>query len=162
TAQRLQQEGWFDEEGWEVDRYKAGDGRWFRDKVFLGTGHKWGQEAWGNAYARWQRHGELNGLWMTDAERPQLEEPANTYRKRRAAYDLGTPPSPEELQEDPRLAEAFEAFRQLMYLQQNWTMTNFRHWLYLTEAEKEEKAVQAQKLLHDADRQRRVDKLNPE
>src|SRR5690606_11199202 len=64
-ADRLQDEGWDDGSGWQVDEGHSGRDRWFpNETVVLGTGEPWSRMAWDDAYTTWLEHGRANGLYL--------------------------------------------------------------------------------------------------
>src|SRR5262249_9021243 len=63
-GERLQQEGWFDDEGWEPVR-------WFRDagpagERRLGKGVKWSKNTWQRAYEMWADVGTKNHVVFSE------------------------------------------------------------------------------------------------
>src|SRR5206468_5497 len=83
-AERLQQEGWFDNEMWLIRG-------WFPKDQF--TDHKteakvgddrtrWSLEAWANAHDRWRRHGEENHLLYESPDKEaQMQQMAEEFSK---------------------------------------------------------------------------------
>jgi hypothetical protein len=71
VAERREEEGWFDADGWEV----AG---WFPESasqpdgpkrgVVFGAGRAWAAEAWDKAHQMYRAHGERHGLYKTPEE----------------------------------------------------------------------------------------------
>lgn len=82
-AERLEQSGWFDEEGWTIRNwFYEGDPRNNRFRnVAVGTGTKWAQKAWEKAYELYERHGLEHGLIKT------LEQLEHVSRKDRSDYN---------------------------------------------------------------------------
>src|SRR5258708_17298927 len=65
-ATRLQEEGWFDDAGWEVkDWGLTADGK----PLVVGTGTAWSTQAWQDAARMWEAHGPRNHLLLTEADR---------------------------------------------------------------------------------------------
>jgi hypothetical protein len=82
TATRLQEEGWFDDEGWEIKDWGLtdADGRPLvvggvrkedREKGAPGTG--WSTRAWQEASRMWDAHGRRNHLMVTQADLRWIE-----------------------------------------------------------------------------------------
>jgi hypothetical protein len=154
VAERFMKEGWFDSTGWVVDEGRLTD-HWFDKKVVVGAGPRYSsQEAWNKAHQAWEAHGRLNGFLLTEADKRNLEEDAQVFRSTYdlKPYELGPTLIKDEV--SPELWKSYDAQRQLVYLQQNETMTNFKHHLYRAEAEKDDRTIKARKLLFEASRSR--------
>jgi hypothetical protein len=83
-AERLQQEGWFDNEPWLIEGWFPNDqfvldktGR--RPDAKVGSDKEWAQDAWREAYKRWKQHGDDNHLVMDDADRLNKEQEAKQF-----------------------------------------------------------------------------------
>ncbi|HEV3202790.1 MAG TPA: hypothetical protein VGY77_00335 [Gemmataceae bacterium] len=68
VAERLQQEGWFDEDGWEITGWKPEslsnpDGP--KTNFTVGDGPNWSGNAWEKAHQMYKDHGEKNKLYLT-------------------------------------------------------------------------------------------------
>jgi hypothetical protein len=157
VGERLQKEGWFDEGGWTIDANRSGLSRWFRGRdVVVGQGVNWSVDAWERAYQMWREDGRRTGMYLDKTDETRLEEQAEPFRKR---YEVmpGDPAfsfRPEAL--DPALARSLLAHRQLAFRQQNLQMTNFAHHYYRADFERDRQAVQARKLMFEADQLRRA------
>jgi hypothetical protein len=159
VAERLEQEGWFDETGWAVDAGQSGRSRWFEEDVVIGGGEPIASNAWARAYDMWREYGVANGIILdppTEVER--LSELARRFREKyRIPLDdpaLGIQASTL----DPEMASGLRAHRQLFFMQQNRQLTNFTHHYVRAFAEQDRDAVEARKLMHEAERLR--NKLN--
>jgi hypothetical protein len=146
AAERLQQEGWFDDEGWEVPN-------WFGDrKVVIGTDPgQMSQAAWQDAYKMWKRQGEDNHLLFPSAAAETItREKAAEFRK---ALDTLGPFKPGMRREDlsPDLQPLFDAFRVMTQYETNRTMSNFGHHYNRAQVEAEPDTVTARKLFHRAE-----------
>jgi hypothetical protein len=75
-ADRLQKEGWFDEDGWTITD-------WFPEPVKVGTNRYWSGNAWDKAFAMYQSHGTRHGLYKT------VEEQSSLTDQERADYEYG-------------------------------------------------------------------------
>jgi hypothetical protein len=154
VAERLEQEGWFDESGWKVDQGRSGRGRWFEKDVVVGGGEPLAANAWSLAYEMWRKHGIANGLYIDPVEIERLAEMARRFRQR-ANLEAGDPAEgfrPETL--DPEMAKGLLAYRQLYFMEQNKQITNFPHHLVRAFVSRERDAVEAQKLMYEAARLR--------
>ncbi len=158
-GERLIKEGWFDESGWAVDANRSGLSRWFppgRD-VVVGTGVSWCKDAWERAYLMWREYGRQNGLYLEPNELARLQEEAELIRRH---FNLRENESAEgyrvELLEDPRLRASLIAHRKLYYRNQNLSLANFSHHYYRADAERDRDAIEARKLIYEADQLRRA------
>jgi hypothetical protein len=148
AAERLQQEGWFDEEGWEIPN-------WFGDhKVVVGADpNQSSQTAWQSAYAMWDRHGLANHLRFPS---PEAETNAHALAEQFAKkYKIliGTPvPSGWEPQGmAPTDQPLLDAFRVVTGYQSYRSMSNFAHHYQRARVEAEAETVNARKLFHRAE-----------
>jgi hypothetical protein len=142
AAERLQQEGWFDDEGWEVPN-------WFGDrKVVIGTDPgQMSQAAWREAYLMWQRHGVANHLMFPSPTAETItRDKAADFRK---ALEAGT--VKQGMPIPPALLPASVAFRVIAQYESSRTMSNFGHHFSRALVEQEPDTVTARKLFHRAD-----------
>lgn len=154
VAERFLKEGWFDDSGWNVDEGRLTD-HWFDKKVVVGANPRYSaQEIWRKAHQAWETHGRINGFLLTEADKRNLEEEAGLVRRTYdlKSYELG--PDLVKSEVSPELWKSLDAQRQLVYLEQNFTMTNFKHHFYRAEAEQDDRTVKARKLLFEASRSR--------
>jgi hypothetical protein len=110
-AERIEKEGWFDQEGWIITD-------WFGEPFAVGEGRDWGVEAWRKAFDMYQDHGLAHELYKTP------EQLAGLGPDDRKEYDYRT------------------------------RLTNFNHFYYLTEVERDRDAVTARKYFFLANRAR--------
>lgn len=158
VAERLQQEGWFDE-GWPVDEGRETLNQWFPDRsVAIGGGRNWSREAWQQAHERWKQYGELTGLRELDPEeRRRLNEQAERYR---SAYGVRPNEPGPDLRPDLRaggMGESFDAHRHL-YWYDYWRdleQTNFPRFFHQTRVEMMPDAIEARKRFYQADELRK-------
>jgi hypothetical protein len=156
VGERLLKEGWFDSEGWVVeDRSSSPDSGWFDQPLAFGSGRNWCQDTWDECYRMWREHGEKNGLYITPERLQQMQRKADVYRKRfnLQAGEGGPELRPDQL-ETPELQEGYKMHWQLHYYGQNRQVTNYAHFLYRSQAEKEPDTIQARKALFLAERSR--------
>jgi hypothetical protein len=95
-AERLQQEGWYDGEGWDVS--ERDDNKGWRtvglelrrqapqERGRVGGGRKWSEEAWVKAREAWREHGEKNKIWFQPGspEEQNLRDQARAFWKSQA------------------------------------------------------------------------------
>lgn len=116
TAERLQQEGWFLDEGWDCTD-------WFQEskepgltgkQIRVGTGEEWSQRAWQRAFRAWQSHGKENHLLFdSESEEQNLLTLAERYA-RRHDRQVGQPPI--EQPEEQMASEEREEYRAAKYM----------------------------------------------
>jgi hypothetical protein len=143
-AERLQQEGWFDRDGWLITD-------WFKEPVRVGISHNWGNEFWNKAHESWKAHGEQLGLFLT----PQEEE-----NKRRLAEDYlepfrlpvgKQPPGAPPAENDPA-HDGYYAALYLYWFYYYRGLTNYPHFVHRSEVEMQEDTIQARKQFFEARR----------
>jgi hypothetical protein len=149
SAERLQTEGWFDEDGWGP--------RWFEDRVGpdpvkFGGGRKWSLDAWRKARDAWQEHGEQNHLLFRNAaEEENTRALAKRYHERTRLPEGAMPP----LLRDENLSaeERDEQFAARFLWEQGFyvNVSNFKHHLVRSRVEASEEAVKARKLFFEAE-----------
>jgi hypothetical protein len=157
VAERLRDEGWFDNKGWLIDEPDAArPQKWFpeRDAVVVGERYNWGVEFWRKAHHRWKEHGERNHLILSPTREADLR---NQGRKVREA--LGLKPEervmrfrPEDVPES--LRPALQAARWLDEYEYYRGLTNFAHFYNTSMVELNERTVQARKRFFEAERLR--------
>ncbi|HXG11606.1 MAG TPA: hypothetical protein VNK04_17760 [Gemmataceae bacterium] len=157
VAERLEQEGWFDDRGWTIDEREASRSqKWFpdRDGVEVGGRLKWGVEFWGRAHKAWQRYGEDNRLLLPETERFDLERKAREFRSSQGVTENDrTRWSREEEVPEP-LREGWLAHMILVELNYYTHLTNFRHFYFTSMVEAKPETVQARKRFFEAEQLR--------
>jgi hypothetical protein len=100
-AERLQQEGWFDDAGWNIaerdDRDWKRVGQELRskhpaEKGRIGTQKSWSQDAWNKAQFAWKKHGLDNKLLLTTADEENYRNLAKRFWDRMYVMKRATPP----------------------------------------------------------------------
>lgn len=160
-AERLQKEGWFDNDTvWYPDEgADIGLERWFGDtaeSTALSAGMS-SREAWAKAYQMWLLHGDLNGLRYSPDTLLNLQE------KARAVPDdprLGSY-SNEQLNNLGLTREQVKARDTLRAYGRNREITNYAFFLSSTEAEQDPQTVKARQKLWLAERARLAGKADP-
>jgi hypothetical protein len=127
VGERLEKEGWFDTDGWEIRD-------WFPDRnsqseaakrvVTVGNTHDWGVDAWERAFQLYERHGREHGLLRA------------------------------LLRDDKEIAKMSR--EELQALDGKLTLTNFPHFYYKTDVERRKETVTARKFFFKADQQRKA------
>jgi hypothetical protein len=158
SAERCQEEGWFDESGWDTPR-------WFPDaagnpegrSVKVGTEKPWSRDAWKDAADLWSRHGHNNHLLF---EKGQDEvNMMQVVKKFREKYNLNegapVPRLPPEAREDKDTQEQLFFYEYVHDLYQYRSVSNFMHHYYHSEVEARPETVEARKLFDEAEMFRR-------
>src|SRR5262249_10168672 len=149
-AESLQEEGWFDEQGWFIRD-------WFRDIEQPEVGLLVGDQikyhsglAWAKAADRYREYGRENGLYLDPDKRREWVEKAKAFEahaKITTAERATAPPrnAPKELK------DSFIAHEKLHWNQVYKGMTNYDGLLHESEAKSLPQAVAALKLYNMAD-----------
>ncbi|MFO0879828.1 MAG: hypothetical protein U0840_20980 [Gemmataceae bacterium] len=157
-AERLQQEGWYDEEPWD-----ASD--WFRNdpdaqKAFpaskefsYGGGKAWSLDAWKRAHRAWKRHGEENKLlFPSEAEEQNTRSRALAFAKKHRIAPNGSPPPLRDDQlQTPEDRLEYEAARFMFEFEFYRRVSNFPHHYNRTLVEQREETVACRKAFYQAD-----------
>jgi hypothetical protein len=164
-AEALQQEGWFDEEGWLIRG-------WFepldpnQPDLQVGSETKYhAGPVWRRAYEMYKQYGVSTGLYLTPAETAELNKKAEPIRVimkidpsfypsplplawRNKAIDsaYAVPGGPKTY------GESYDAQQKLARNGQNRSMTNYDGHLYQSEGEMDPQTLLARKLLYQAGR----------
>lgn len=149
-AENLEEEGWFDEDGWVVkgwfDREPGLDGGEFR----VGTERKYhAQPSWERTANLYYEYGRGNDLLFTPEIEAELNNAAQPYRQR---YKV-QPGLVGELRSDDRkeLHASWLAHHRLIWNGQNRGMSNYDNHYYSALAERTRDCVVGRKLFHQAD-----------
>jgi hypothetical protein len=152
TCERLQEEGWYDESGWEIPDWFQGRGA-AQNAPVVGQGIRWSLEAWREAHRLWDKHGQDNHLMFKSAADERNYYDAATRFSKRFGVGVGAnpPPSirPDDLSEEDRVG--YNAARYLFEYNYARNVSNFAHFHTRTRVEGTEPAVKARKLFFDAE-----------
>jgi hypothetical protein len=153
-AENMENEGWFDDEGWVVKGWFDQPGREEQD-LRVGMDPKFhAGRAWDTAYKMYMSYGTRTGLYLSQAEIAALHKKAEPLRAMMPgmAPDQYPPPLPPGTPADFRkkYGEAYDAQQQLGRNSTNRTMTNFDSHMYTTIAEREAETILARKLTFHA------------
>ena len=153
----LQEEGWFDEDGWVIRNWfdreadLGGDGE-FR----VGVERKYhSQPAWDKAANLYETYGRENDLLLTPEIIAELNRAAEPYRQK---YNVPAG-KPGDLRSDDQAAlrDSWLAHQRLIWSPQNRAMTNFDHHYWAAQAERTRDCVVGRKLLHRTDILTKID-----
>jgi hypothetical protein len=153
-AERLQEEGWYDDSGWDIadwfprDRFSDGS------PARVGASREWSsQKAWEEAHDLWRAQGQNNHLLLTPAEEKTYRDLVEELGKE-LNLEPGQPPPPslrpEALPEGltPRHLHAAQFLRDLETYRQ---VSNFMHHYYRSLVESRKETVQARKRFYEAE-----------
>jgi hypothetical protein len=158
-AKALQQEGWFDRDGWtltDADGFPNLRTSSTEPADVVGKSN-WGRDAWERTHEMWKEFGKANGVYFEPKDLENLQAQARPYRE---AYQINPDyDAPRPLPEDARagrLGEGYQAYRQLYAYRQNRALTNFAHFYNESLVEKDPQTVMVRKHL---DRAKRLQEL---
>ncbi|MFM7150004.1 MAG: hypothetical protein ACKO23_09190, partial [Gemmataceae bacterium] len=153
-AERLQQEGWFDDEGWDASE-------WFRDagaginpeKGFrYGGGKSWSTDAWKRAFRAWQQHGEENLLlFPNQAEEQNTRELGMAFAQRYSMQANGAPPNLREEDLSPEDRKMYQAARFMFEYDFYRRVSNFGHHYSRAMVEQMDETIACRKLFYQAE-----------
>ncbi len=153
-AETLEEEGFFDAEGWVIQGKS-----WFDQErgpndpeVRVGTQTKYhAAAAWEKTYQDYKDFGSLNGLYFPPGERAALEKQADFFRKKYMEKEFDKDPSSHESQ---KMKDSMAANKKLGASQRNRNLTNFDVHLAQANAERQAQTLQARKLFFQAEQWR--------
>jgi hypothetical protein len=153
VAERLEQEGWFDDKGWTIDEKEASRSqKWFPegDGVQVGDQQSWGVRFWSKAREMWRRHGESNLLLVDPLREADLKAKAESFRHW-AGVKEGDRRQFREEDAPVHLREGLRAHRFLWEQEYYVTLSNFRHFYYTALVEEKPETVAARKQFFEAE-----------
>ncbi len=143
-AERLQQEGWFDRDGWLIED-------WFQEPLRVGTSRNWGNEFWSRAHESWKAHGEQLGLNLSVEAEENKRTKAKAYLDS-IGLDVGKQPQgPPPAENDPD-HDGYFAGLYLYWYNYYRSLTNFPHFIHRSEIEMQPDTIQARKEFFEARR----------
>lgn len=153
-AENLENEGWFDEDGWVIEGW-FGDGLTVDDDQFrVGTERKYhARPAWQLAYEMVREYGLEAGLFIPEDEMRELEAKKQFFIEKTGISPGGFPGdlSPEERAKfDGQMGEALDAYRVLFWWRQHRQTTNYDEHYNTCATEKLPEVIQARKKLFRA------------
>jgi len=157
VAERLQAEGWFDAEPFELTE-------WFKPspsaldvppKIGEREARPWSSDAWRKAGQMWHRFGVDNHLLISDDEFAVKKGHEEDFKKKFRITGPDSPfPDPAALTDEER--EELRAVQFLRMYHQYRGITNLNHYLITTRVEEQERTVTARKLMYQAEQLRIV------
>jgi hypothetical protein len=142
-AETLQEEGWFDGEGWtlrstfmpKMEPQTIGALKQFRSG-----------RLWSKAYEMYKDFGTQTGLYLTERQKVVLEGMAQPFREE---YKLGEDQDFQAVRSDLLERDGYLAHLALRYHRQRRGMSNFDAHIYSAEAEMDPETIQARKMYYD-------------
>jgi hypothetical protein len=141
-AERLEEEGWFDGEGWSTK------GPEWPAVVIGDKGGDWAVDAWEEAYKMWKAHGERNHILLPEDEEKKLVELTDKWGKEHGLTGPQDLPRGEEGAEQKKALEAIQ-FRRAYEGIRN--LTNYPHNYGRARVERLPEVVRARKLFYQAE-----------
>ncbi len=157
AAEVMEEEGWFDADGWLIRDWFSRDQQSGNAEFRVGTELKYqAAPAWDRAYRAYKELGQKTGQYLSAADKADLEKKAEHYRKfaKGNPFELSPPMLPAELRNDERLLEGWKAHQRLVFLAHTARMTNFDGHFHQAEAERTVGQVTARKMFYHAVLQR--------
>jgi hypothetical protein len=151
TAERTQEEGWFDGSGWAVTDWFRNAGDRFSDGGPAVIGKQpWGREAWQKTREAWYNFGRANHLLLTEVEQKVMDDRAQDFSLKYNTTIGGPIPAlrDEDLDEETRQQRFAWIF--LLELGHSKHYTNFDFHYNRGVVESQEDAIQARKLFFEA------------
>jgi hypothetical protein len=151
-AETLESEGWFDSDGWYIDKWfsdmpNRADG----DDVVVGREAKYhSSRAWRAGYEAYKEFGIQNGIYLTAAQIKDLNEKAALFRKVAKVSEGAAP----QLRPEWRVGEigaSYDAHTKLRMSDYYRRLTNFDTFYYQAEAEWDPLMVLTRKYLYRAE-----------
>jgi hypothetical protein len=145
TATRLEEDGWFDREGWTITR-------WFKDPtgkdkpVVVGNTHNWTQEAWRDAFNMWLEIGRNHGLYLSAEQERNLKVLAEKFAQN-IKQPVGPPP---DIEDETSLNPEFRAYIFMWNYDFYRRLSNYPHFLNQAQTFSDPATVQARKHFHNA------------
>ncbi|MGL4552995.1 MAG: hypothetical protein ACRC33_17610 [Gemmataceae bacterium] len=154
-AERLQEEGWYDEQPWDVTEWFSRAPDFSGRDVKVGGGRKWSQLAWQAAYQAWRAHGEDNKLlFASQEEEANMRAKAERFQKLVPPGPNGQPGaiSPDRLASDPVLKDAQYAAKYIAELTFYRQVSNFMHHYNRCFVEQNPETVGCRKAFYGAEK----------
>jgi hypothetical protein len=152
-AERLQQEGWFDDEGWDISEWfeQARDASVAGREVKVGGGIKWSEEAWKRAHAAWEKNGRENHLVISVAEEENIRDDATRFAARYGRQLGQPPPAVREEELSPEEKRQYDAAKFLFEYDFYRRLTNFAHHYNRAFMESHPETVACRKMFYKAE-----------
>jgi hypothetical protein len=150
TAERLQEEGWFDASGWIIAEWFPNDRFSDDTPALVGNEHAWGLDAWRKTRAMWTDFGEANHLLLDAAEEARKEQQAHEFGKKYSLRDGSPPPVLREDTLDAATRDQLFAWRFLHDYNYYRHICNFAYHYNRALVESQEETMQSRKTFFEA------------
>ncbi len=150
TAERLQEEGWFDDSGWDISDWFSEGFSGDKQAVVGGGKYSWSLVAWKRALEAWNKFGTENHLLLSTAEQENLEKRAKAFAEKKHIQDAMQLAAMRDEGLDPETKEELFAAKFLRDLVQYKTICNFDVHYNRAQIESQEATVQARKIFFEA------------
>jgi hypothetical protein len=155
VAERLQEEGWFDNDPWDATDWFRSSGSHLGRTVRVGgkpAGSSWSGEAWEAAYNAWREHGEANKLLFESPEKEQnMRAAAERFNTK-----FGTGPNSQPMVDPSTLSEAdladYQASQWMAEYNFYRNVSNFAHHYNRCLVEMKPETIACRKAFHLAER----------
>jgi hypothetical protein len=160
SAERLYDDGWYDETPWDIPDWFEGDKFWYNEQgerlakavpAQIGGGKPWGRDAWSKAYELWRRLGEESHLLLSPAEQENMEQLAREFGKHFNLSEASPIPALREDTLDQTTRDEFFAWRFMRDYGFYRQVSNFPHHYYRSFIETKEETIKARKLFYEAE-----------
>jgi hypothetical protein len=176
-AENLENEGWFDADGWIIRKWFDKERGPNDPEVRAGTEPKYhAGPSWESAYRKYLDYGIRNGLYLTPSELSQMEKAAKVYRDKfevkeniygRKVYPdpgkaelweriLANKESADELPADEKerflVWKGYRVHNRLLRTGLDDSMANFYDWLAQSDGERAPETVAGRKMFYNARR----------
>jgi hypothetical protein len=152
TAERMQEEGWYDDTGWEIPDWFSEQRDLFAngDRAIVGKDRKWARDAWLRALELWGAFGEANHLKISEQDYTSHEQRANSLAVKYGIQESAPPPP---LREDTLDAETRDEYFSYVFLQlysRFRTLSNFPYHYNHAVVESRDDTIRVRKNIFDA------------
>lgn len=151
SAERLAEEGWFDNSGWNITGWFRSTGDRFADgkPAKIGGEKAWGLDAWRQTFEMWDAFGHANHFLLSAADRATKDEQSKAFA-RKYNLDGSTIPTLREETLDAETKEQMFAWMFLRELNQYEHLCNFEYHYNRALVEKEPETLQCRKTFFEA------------
>lgn len=147
SAVQLEDNGWFDADGWLITGWFPGDKFSNGKPAAVGTGRNWAKDAWSEAHGMWEDHGRRNNLlFRIPEDRVRMEKLAREFVESRGMQaGMPLPALTEEEKQDPHVAEGYFAATFLKEFEYYRSLSNFPHFYFQSLVQGQEDTIKARK-----------------
>jgi hypothetical protein len=164
TAERLMDEGWFDESGWAIPDWFREAGDRFSDgkPPVIGGERAWALDAWKAARDRWYNFGKANHLLLEPNEQKNYEQQAHAFAAKKLIQPNELLPPMREEEMDAETRKEYFAFQFLREWSMHKTLCNFDVHYNRAQVESDVATIKARKVFFEAIEAQRMRNNEPE